>query len=120
MPVGSKKAPKPQRRSKKDSDTIKLDSNEFKATAEELLLAAAREGNIEGIQAALENGANIDTKDSRGRTALSLAADNNQAALVERLIECGAKVDVKNNNGWTPLMQAAYWGYDEVSSSRLL
>ena len=55
----------------------------------------------------LEHGANPNTVDPWGRTALHLASIEGDIAAVELLLEHGVNVDVRDKQGCTPLHNAA-------------
>jgi ankyrin repeat protein len=55
------------------------------------LMIAARAGNIEIVQALLAKGADVNAKDSEGKTALELAKERGDAKVVELLKQSGAK-----------------------------
>ncbi|KLU90796.1 hypothetical protein MAPG_10647 [Magnaporthiopsis poae ATCC 64411] len=58
----------------------------------------------------------INSKDEDGRTLLSRAAENGDAAVVERLLATGkAEVDAKDNDGQTSLHLAAKNGHEAVA-----
>ncbi|OAR02376.1 hypothetical protein LLEC1_02597 [Akanthomyces lecanii] len=52
-------------------------------------------------------------KDTRGKTALHLAAAGQHPAMVRLLASKGANVDAADLDGITPLMEAAFWGRPE-------
>jgi len=80
----------------------------------ESLLNAARNGSLSGVKTALENGANVNTKDNKGITPLMYASVNGQTAAVKLLIENDANVNEKANDGWTALMRASFEGHTDV------
>jgi ankyrin repeat protein len=55
----------------------------------------------------LEQGAELETKDSSGRTLLSWAAGRGHREPVTLLLEKGAELETKDNSGRTPLSWAA-------------
>lgn len=55
----------------------------------------------------LDHGADIETKDFHGRTALSFAAESGGEAVVRLLVENSANIESKDNTGRTPLFCAA-------------
>jgi ankyrin repeat protein len=79
-----------------------------------LLRTAAKEGNIEQIEALLAEGAAVDDVDEKGYTALYNATMYQQQEAVSLLLGAGAEVDKENNNGVTPLMAAARDGYSLI------
>jgi ankyrin repeat domain-containing protein 50 len=62
----------------------------------------------------LEEGTDIEAKDSGGWTALHEAAGNEQGAVVRLLLEKGANIEQKTNDGLTALHCAAEKGHDAV------
>jgi ankyrin repeat protein len=76
---------------------------------------AAYFGLQEEMTALLENGHDLNSKDSSGWTPLSYAAEKGQGAVVKLLLEKGAELETKDNNyGRTPLSWAAWDGHKAV------
>lgn len=73
-----------------------------------LLMRAAREGNLELVDFLVRNRANIRARTSWGDTAMSLAGQKGQTAVIRRLIEGGGEV---NQSGWSALLYAAMEGH---------
>ncbi|KAK3299914.1 ankyrin repeat-containing domain protein [Chaetomium fimeti] len=67
------------------------------------------------IKALLEGGAEVDSKDSSGRTPLSLAAEHGYEAVAKLLLENGAEIDLKDAQGYAPIDWAAKGGHVAVS-----
>jgi Ankyrin repeats (many copies) len=65
------------------------------------LFAAAVKGDVPRIQYLLQHGADIESADKNGRTALMLAAQRGQAAAVAALLAAGAKPDARDRSGLT-------------------
>lgn len=78
------------------------------------LLEAAREGNLEGVNAALKAGADVNGKAGSGWTALHAAAERGHAHVIKRLVEAGGKANVQESLGVTPLHWAAVRGPREA------
>ena len=57
----------------------------------EMLIKAARNGNIDEIDFFLKAGANVNAVDSKGYTALMVAGLRGRANMVETLLDAGAK-----------------------------
>lgn len=57
------------------------------------LLSASRDGLIEQVRSLLDHGAVLDARDRAGRTAVTLAATNQQLAVAKLLLDRGAIVD---------------------------
>ena len=73
------------------------------------LLYNAKTGNIERMEASLEHGTAIETKNEAGSTALIVAAYNKQSKAVEYLCKKGANVNAQDNYRRTALIHAAYY-----------
>jgi ankyrin repeat protein len=79
---------------------------------------------IEKLQEALDNGANINTRDNTGRTALSYAAadsfyhNTGRNEIIEFLLENGANVNLQDNNGNSALIWAIT--YSNLEFARIL
>ncbi|MCP5155976.1 MAG: ankyrin repeat domain-containing protein [Ectothiorhodospiraceae bacterium] len=84
------------------------------ATAADALLAAARDGDLAAVEAALAAGAAVDTRDDRGRTALLVATVHDHPAVARRLIEAGADVDASDHQRDTPFLYAGAEGRIEI------
>jgi len=82
------------------------------------LLHAVRKNDIEAVQIALNKGANVNTTDREGMTALMYAAQGGHTALVKLLIENGADVNAKNSQGNTALILAESKGH--IGIARML
>jgi uncharacterized protein len=83
----------------------------------EAFLEAARLGDFDGVKFYLEEGANIETRDNRGRTAMHIAAEKGMTMTLEVLIEEGGQLNTVDHAKETPLMLAAklQGGYDAVA-----
>ncbi len=79
---------------------------------------------IEKLQEALDNGANINARDNTGRTALSYAAadsfyhNTGRNEIIEFLLENGANVNLQDNNGNSALIWAIT--YSNLEFARIL
>jgi ankyrin repeat protein len=76
---------------------------------------AARLGDRETIETALNHGTSIDTATSRGFTMLMLAVYNKRTDLSYFLIERGANIHLTDFMGNTVLMSAAFKGETELA-----
>ncbi len=85
----------------KTNESIKLKASIF---------AAVRSGDPAQIQAALDKGVKLSTRDGAGQTPLHVAAYKGIPEIVELLISKGAKTDAKDNTDGTPLHWAAIKG----------
>jgi ankyrin repeat protein len=83
------------------------------------LLLAARTGSATGVTAALSAGADPNTRDAQGRTALNYAAsidmtDAERADIFKALFARGADPRRADHDGFTPLHEAAARGRHDV------
>ena len=77
--------------------------------------SAVWNGDLEGVQAELDNGVDVDEKDDLwGRTPLHIAAEEGHKEIAELLIAEGADVNAKSEADATPLHYAASWGGKEI------
>jgi len=80
-----------------------------------MLRNAIQKKDISLIRAFLEQGANPNTKDVNGTTALHVAAKKHSIELCKSLLERGANVNAQDNDGgYTPLIQAITIGTEAV------
>ena len=71
---------------------------------------AARRGDVAMLDTFIESGYTLDIQDSKGYTALILAAYNGQPEAVEHLLKAGANACVQDKRGNTALMGAIFKG----------
>lgn len=72
------------------------------------LINAANKGDFEVVEALLDSGADINTRDEQNQTALHQAASRGHTPIVKLLLEHGADVNAKNLFGQTPLLVPVY------------
>jgi len=75
---------------------------------------AAKTGDLAGVQAQLDAGADVNAKDKNEWTPLHNAATQGHKEIVELLLAKGADVNAKHKYGLTPLHRAAFYGHKEV------
>ena len=79
------------------------------------LLSAARNGDMAAVQQLIQQGVNIEAKDSADNTALIYAAGWGRTDVVKLLLEKGANIEARDApRGWTALINAAWAGHDDV------
>jgi len=81
------------------------------------LITAVKEHDIEGLTAALADGANPNQQDERGWTPLSWAAGKGSLDTVQILLERGADVTCVGMDNRTPLMIAKAAGNRSVAAA---
>jgi len=69
---------------------------------------SAQKNSYEGTNALLENGAEIDTVDSHGNTALwrAVFSSEGNGKIIELLLKAGSNKNLENNSGTSPLSLA--------------
>ncbi|GFR45804.1 hypothetical protein Agub_g7260 [Astrephomene gubernaculifera] len=82
--------------------------------ADEKLLNAVEEGQLEQVQELLEAGANPLIKRPDGSTSVHLAAAKGHAGIIPLLAKAGVGVNTKREGGATPLTVAAMNGHTEA------
>lgn len=85
------------------------------APVESPVADAAERGDLEAVRALLRQGADVNTAQSDGMTALHWAASNNDVDVARTLLYAGATVRAKTRLGaYTPLHLASRGGHAEV------
>ena len=75
---------------------------------------AVKAGNLDGLARVLAAGVDVNTRDSRGWTALMYAVDKGYLLLVEPLLAAQADPNVRRPDGSTALFIAAVRGQSEI------
>jgi len=79
---------------------------ESKQNSNELLLKAAKEGNLNDVENLIQS-ANVNYKNESGNTALILASYFGHTNIVKKLVQNGANLNAFDNNGVTSLIWCA-------------
>lgn len=80
----------------------------------EQLIQAAERKETETIKRLIEEGVDINTKDSEGRTATMIATYHNDVDTAKALIKAGADVNIQDNMKNNPFLYAGAEGYVEI------
>lgn len=80
------------------------------ASMKEMLLEAATRGSEKEVKLLLELGADVDARDTSGRTPLILACQYSRVSVVKVLIAHGAEINAKDQVGITPLIKVSSVG----------
>ncbi|XP_042149428.1 protein phosphatase 1 regulatory subunit 12B [Ixodes scapularis] len=80
-----------------------------------IFLAACAAGDTAEVSRLLERGADINTTNVDGLTALHQACIDDNMAMVEFLVEHGCDPNLGDNEGWTPLHATASCGFVSVA-----
>ncbi len=75
------------------------------------LMCAVENGHEKCARLLLQNGANVEARDEKGKTALHKAAENGHISCLKELIRYGASVNVKSEDASTPLHDASEAGH---------
>jgi ankyrin repeat protein len=76
---------------------------------------AIRRGDVEGVRDLLDRGADVDSRDRHGQTALMLAAHAGRGAVIEELLARRANLNATAKYGLSALMLAIVAGHTEVA-----
>ncbi|XP_012261743.2 protein phosphatase 1 regulatory subunit 12A isoform X3 [Athalia rosae] len=87
----------------------------IKFSAECVYLAACAAGDKEDVVRLLQKGADINTGNVDGLTALHQACIGDDLDMVEFLVEQGADINRGDNEGWTPLHATASCGFISIA-----
>jgi hypothetical protein len=80
------------------------------------LVTAATKGDVAAAKSLLAGGADSNSHDANGYSALNWAARNGHLDIARLLIDQGADVNAHANpRRWTPLMNAAGMGHDDIA-----
>jgi ankyrin repeat protein len=82
---------------------------------EQVLLDAAEKGDLTTVKLALRNGARINTKDNKGKTALWIAASHGYVNVFRYLVKKKADINMADSKCWTPLMIASKYGHSSIA-----
>ncbi|MCF7958762.1 MAG: ankyrin repeat domain-containing protein, partial [Phycisphaerae bacterium] len=124
LPCGCKSKNKPGASGQPDGPSAVTPSEEPKIAAKprqpagEQFYEWALNGDLENIQAELDNAVDVNSTNPEGRSALMLAAFNGHTQIVDLLIAQGGKVNHQDQAGRTALMYAA--SGDNLPTVRLL
>ena len=78
------------------------------------LIASAIQGDVEGVNAALDDGSDPDASDETGWTTLMEACIQGQSEIVKLLLNAGANVNSRTSNSGTAMFFAAAGGYSDI------
>jgi ankyrin repeat protein len=82
-------------------------------------LAYARNADAAGMTRALAEGANVNSRNRLGESALVILLKNNKVDLAQQVLAAGADVNLAAVNGITPLMTAAFNGQTAMAKQLL-
>ncbi len=77
------------------------------------LSVAVMRGNILMCEKLIELGADVNSVNTKGKTALHLAAGWGKAEMVEYLLKKGSNINAYDHLSWTPIMWASIRGKEE-------
>ncbi|KAJ8667642.1 hypothetical protein QAD02_009305 [Eretmocerus hayati] len=90
-------------------------SRKIKFSADCVFLAACAAGDKDEVIRLLQKGADINTGNVDGLTALHQACIDDDLDMVEFLVEQGADINRGDNEGWTPLHATASCGFISIA-----
>lgn len=89
---------------------MKATTDDRIADPDAALLRAAEAGDADRVALALRSGADIETRDARGRTALLLAATSDRVEVARLLVAMGASPDALDDGHDTPWLVTGVTG----------
>lgn len=78
------------------------------------LIASAEKGDVDNVLKLLQDGADINATDERGRTAVMAATYNNKVETVKALIQKGADINIRDENLNNVLLYAGAEGLLDI------
>ncbi|XP_037036599.1 protein phosphatase 1 regulatory subunit 12B isoform X15 [Bradysia coprophila] len=93
-----------------------LSSRKIKFSSGCVFLAACMSADRAEVLRLLDNGADIDTVNVDGLTALHQACIDDNLEMVEFLVQQGADVNRQDNEGWTPLHATSSCGFLSIAN----
>lgn len=87
---------------------------EKRETMKEQFFKAVVKGDLKEVNRFLDQGIDINSKDSQGRTAIMIATYAKNAEMVKVLIDKGADVNLRDNMKNSPFLYAGAEGYLEI------
>ncbi|MEH7494568.1 ankyrin repeat domain-containing protein [Neobacillus niacini] len=81
---------------------------------EEQLIQAVKGKEADTVRRLIEEGVDINTQDSEGRTSIMIATYNNDAETAKILIDAGADVNIQDEIENNPFLYAGAEGYIEI------
>ncbi|XP_034232867.1 protein phosphatase 1 regulatory subunit 12A isoform X9 [Thrips palmi] len=99
----------------REDTVLKTKTRKIKFSAGCVFLAACASGDKEEVVRLVEKGADIDTANVDGLTALHQACIDDNLDMVEFLVQHGADVNRGDNEGWTPLHATASCGFISIA-----
>jgi ankyrin repeat protein len=79
-----------------------------------LLQDAAHDGDLKGVEKAIESGVDVNGMDEEGRTALMFAGFNGHSEIVLKLLDAESGIDRRDMMGRTALLYAATGPFPET------
>ena len=89
-------------------------SSASESAPDRALIVSAIKGDVTAVKRALKEGATVDVRDNRGRTALLIATHDNNMELARVLIAAGADVNAKDNIQDSPFLYAGAEGRNDI------
>jgi ankyrin repeat protein len=102
-----------------DLERANAEANVVHPNGRTALMLAAKNGDIDRVEALLEAGADVNRTNKNGGTPLMYAVLSGKLELVELLLNKGARMDHTAKNGWGALMVAVTKGYTDITSQLL-
>jgi uncharacterized protein len=97
-----------------NNDRESYEQGNIEVDVEEELIQATENKNGDTIKRLIEEGAEINTQDSDGRTSIMIATYNNDIETAKILIDAGADVNIQDDMKNNPFLYAGAEGYLDI------
>ncbi|WES99966.1 ankyrin repeat domain-containing protein [Chryseobacterium arthrosphaerae] len=78
------------------------------------IINLVKKNDIAGVKLALDNGADVNTRDKKGRSLLLIATINRQTEMAKLLVSCKADVNLQDDQLDSPFLYAGATGQTEL------
>ena len=75
-----------------------------------VLITSVEQGQERCFEILISKGADVNSTDNKGQTALFCAARTGKSKCIEILLTAGADVNTSDDDGWTALAPAGHFG----------
>lgn len=97
-----------------ESENKQIEQASQKESRDTQLITSAEKGDTTAVRSLLQQGADVDAQDERGRTAIMAATHGNHPETVKVLIDAGADINRQDNIQDNPFLYAGATGRLEI------
>jgi ankyrin repeat protein len=95
-------------------ETSLTESSNTENSSQDEIIKLVTKNDLQGVKKALENNANVNSKDTDKRTLLLIATNNGDIEMAKLLVEYGADVNLQADNMDSPFLYAGASGQVEL------